>query len=71
MNSIPIAFNIENFPDYAVLKGGIIMNKKTGRRLKKTLNGGYTKGVWFGKKFITEHQLKKILIKPEKIICAF
>ncbi len=71
MNSLTIAFNIENYPDYAVLKGGAIINKKTGRKLKKTLNGGYTKGVWFSKKFITEYKLKPLLKRPKNFKCPF
>lgn len=67
---LEVSFEIKGYSDYVVVKGGDIYNRKTGRKLKKTIVG-YTKGVWFGKKFITEHQLMKLLIKVELIKCPF
>lgn len=68
---LEIVFEIKGYSDYIVVKGGDIYNIKTGYKLKKTLNGGYTKGVWFGKKFITEHKLKPLLTKVIKTNCPF
>jgi hypothetical protein len=58
-----IIFEIKGYQDYAVVKGGNIINIKTRQILTKTVKG-YTKGVWFGKKFITKDKLDDLLTKP-------
>jgi hypothetical protein len=60
-----IAFEIEGYNGYVVVRGGDIYNRKTQRKLRKTMNGGAI-GVWFGKKFITKKVLLTLLKKPEK-----
>lgn len=65
-----IAFEIEGYNDYVVVNGGDIYNRKTQRKLKKTVNGG-TIGVWFGKKFLTKKRLHTLLKKPCKILLPF
>jgi len=47
-----------------------LYNLKTMREIKKTLNG-YSIGFWIGKKFYTLDNLRKRLIKIEKIKCPF
>lgn len=65
-----LVFEIEGYPIYAVVKGGDIVNRKTNRIVTKTLLN-YTKGVWFGKKFITQNKLKPLLKRPEHFKCPF
>lgn len=59
-----IFFEIKGYANYGIVKGGDIINLKTRRILRKTVKG-YTKGVWFGKKFLTKDKLQEILITPQ------
>ena len=38
-----------------------IVNTKTNHILKESVNGGYTNGYWFGKKFIAIKDLRQYL----------
>lgn len=68
--NLEIAYEIKGYPIYAVVKGGDIYNKRTGRKIKKTVVG-YSKGVWFGKDFLTKSKLEILLIKPVNVNCPF
>lgn len=68
--NLEIAFEIKGYPDHVIVKGGDIYNRKTGRKLKKTVIG-YTKGVWFGKDFLTKKKIDLLLKKPSKEYCPF
>jgi len=47
-----------------------LYNVKTMREIKKTVNG-YSIGYWIGKKFYTLENLRKQLVKIEKLDCPF
>ena len=47
-----------------------LYNVKTMREIKKTVNG-YSVGYWIGKKFYTLENLRKHLVKIEKINFPF
>lgn len=45
-------WKFKNYPHIKITSDKKIVNTKTGRKLKYTVNG-YSKGVWINKKFIT------------------
>lgn len=47
-----------------------LYNVKTMRKIKKTVNG-YSVGYWIAGKFITLENLRKSLVKINKIECPF
>ena len=49
---------------------GKLYNVKTGREIKKTVNG-YSVGYWICGKFITLTKLKSTLVKVTDIHCPF
>ena len=74
MDSISVNYRlkwqVKDNPNYRWSECGKLFNIKSGRVLKKTLNG-YSKGYWIGKKFITLSNLRKQLVKIEHVYCPF
>jgi hypothetical protein len=61
---LEIIFEIEGFDNYIFCSDKKLYNKKTGRNIKMTLNN-YSKGFWFGCKFLTLNKLRPLLIRPK------
>lgn len=61
-------WQFKEFPHYKVTENRTIVNTKTGRKVKYVVNG-YSKGVWIGKRFITN--LNNHVEKIESIYCPF
>lgn len=61
---------IPSMPHYKFTKFEKLINVKTMREIKKTVNG-YSVGYWINKKFYTLENLRKQLVKIEKIDCPF
>lgn len=45
-------WKFKNYPYVKITENKIIINTKTGRKIKVCING-YSKGVWIGRKFLT------------------
>ena len=43
----------KTLPYYVFTECHTMINLRTNRKIKQTLNGGYSKGYWIGKTFIT------------------
>ena len=65
-----LKWEVKNYPQYKVTERGVVINCKTGRILKRVVNGG-SKGYWIGKDFKTLTELSKLLIKIKHINCPF
>ena len=67
---VNIKFEIKDAEKYAVTADGRVFNQQTGKELKRCLIG-LTPGYCINGKFKSLKQLRKRLIKPQKIICPF
>ena len=67
---IEIRWEIFGFPGYVFGDDKNLYNKRTGRKIKKTINGR-SMGYWLGKKFLSINKLKYLLKRPEKIEIPF
>lgn len=65
-----IKFSIKNYEYYGVTSDGRILNKKTGRWLRKTIIGT-TIGYCINQKFKSLKYLRTQLIKNNDIFCPF
>jgi len=63
-NSYNVKWYILGFDKYIITECSKIINIRTHRELKQTLNR-YSKGYWFGKKFITLANINKLIYKPK------
>lgn len=75
MNSISINYDLKyryrKIPYYQWTSCGKLINLKTNRKIKKTVNGRSV-GYWIKGKFITLNNLKKDLgLIPKKEYCPF
>ena len=68
--NIEIVWKIKGYDNYGFGKDKNLYNLRTNRRIKKSYNSGSI-GYWISKKFYTLNTLRKMLIKPEIIICPF
>jgi hypothetical protein len=67
---IDIIFLIDGYSGYGFGSDKSLYNLKTGRKIKKCLKA-YTRGFNLSGKFISQHQIKPLLRKVEKINCPF
>ena len=65
-----LKWQINFAPHYKFTDCKKLINCKTGNEIKKTVNG-YSVGYWISKKFYTLDNLRKQLVKIEKIECPF
>jgi len=65
-----VKYELNDAPEYAWNKYNECFNLKTGRRIKQVHKNGMIGYVIRGK-FQSLKQLRKRLIKPQKIICPF
>jgi hypothetical protein len=65
-----LKWGIIGYENYAITSCGKLVNLKTMKILKRTLNSS-SKGFWFGKKFETLETLRSKLVKFEKEYCPF
>ncbi len=76
MNSITITkvieltWQISGYDCYCFGKDKKLYNAKTGREIKKTLNGKSI-GYWLGKKFYSLNRLKPMLVRPKNYRVPF
>lgn len=68
--SITFNWKLEFADNYQWSIENKLYNLKTMREIKKTVNG-YSVGYWINKKFYTLENLRKHLVKIEKIKCPF
>lgn len=68
-NIVP-KWNIKNEENYFVASDSNVYNLKTKKKLQMQLKG-YTKGYYLSGKFYSLTQLRKLLIKIDKINCPF
>ena len=65
-----LKWQITGYENYKVSPCGKIFNVKSGKEIKRTLNGS-TVGFWIKDKFFTLEKLRKLLIKIEYSDCPF
>ena len=65
-----LEFELKTNSNYKFTKGGVCVNTKTNRIIRKVLNGS-SKGYWINKKFYSLNTLRKELIKITNIDCPF
>lgn len=68
--SIVFKWKLDFNDSYKWTSDNELYNSKTMRKIKKTVNG-YSVGYWINKKFYTLKNLRKNLVKIEKIDCPF
>jgi hypothetical protein len=68
-NIVP-KWNIKNEGNYIVASDNNVYNLKTKKKLQMQLKG-YTKGYYLSGKFYSLIQLRKSLVKIDKIDCPF
>lgn len=68
-NIVP-KWNIKNEGNYIVASDNNVYNLKTKKKLQMQLKG-YTKGYYLSGKFYSLIQLRKSLVKIDKIKCPF
>jgi len=56
-----LKWQIKFAPNYKVSICGKVFNLKTGKELKRTINGGYSVGYWINSKFFTLKKLRNNL----------
>lgn len=66
-----LKWRLKNEIHIAISTNKTVINTKTGRILKETINGGYTKGYWIGKKFIPTTKMNKFIEIIPNIDCPF
>ena len=70
MNSITITktfellWEISGMDGYCFASNKKLYNIKTGKEIRKTLNGGCV-GYWIGKKFLSLNKIRPLLIRPK------
>jgi len=69
INIIP-KWQLKNEPNYFIAADNKVYNLKTGKRLQMQLKA-YTKGYYLSGRFYSLIQLRKMLIKVDKINCPF
>jgi hypothetical protein len=67
---IEIRYRIDGFEQYGFGQDKQLYNCQTGRRKRMVLNGS-TKGYWIGRKFLSLHQLRPLLKRPENFEIPF
>lgn len=65
-----LVWEISGYEIYKVSKCGKIFNTKSGKEIKKILNGS-TVGFWIKDKFFTLEKLRKLLVKIKHSDCPF
>ena len=65
-----LKWQIKDLPHIQISTCKKIINTKTGRQLKETINC-YTKGFWIGRKFIPTNKINNHIEKIEKQYCPF
>lgn len=65
-----LEWELDDNPHYKFTKQGICINTKTGRIIKKSLNG-YTYGFHINGKFTSIHNLRKKLRRITSVDCPF
>ena len=58
-----LKWQIKGIDHFVATKEGKLFNAKTGREIKETVNGGYTKGYWIGRKFMPTNKMNDIIEK--------
>lgn len=59
--SYNLKWQLKFAPNYKISTCGKIFNIKTGKELKKTINGGYSIGYWISSRFYTLKKLRNYL----------
>ena len=68
--TVEIAYEIESYPMYVFGKDKALYNRRTGRKLRHTINGG-RQGWWIQRRFMSHGNLRPLLRKPTRVICPF
>lgn len=73
--SVTTSYNLKwvfkEYPEYRITECRKVINLKTNRIIKESINGGYTNGYWIGKKFIPKSKINKLVIKQSDYYCPF
>jgi len=70
INTYHFIWQLDFAPNYNWTKCRKLINTKTMREIKKTVNG-YSVGYWINKQFWTLRNIQKHLVKIEKTKCPF
>ena len=66
-----LKWQFKNSENYKITSCGKIINCKTNRIIKETINGGYTIGFWINGKFIPKNKVNSMVEKINEIYCPF
>ena len=69
--SYNIKWILKEHSNYGVTECKKVVNMRTNRIIKETINGGYTVGWWIGSIFIPKNKINKYFVKLKKEYCPF
>ena len=61
-----LKWQLKDMPHYQITECSNIINMRTGKLLKRSVNGGYSIGYWIGKKFVSLSKLNEYCVKINK-----